>query len=59
VQLQKKIKGFQLTGPDAPRHLRDDIKCDYPIPAFGEHDLEPPANPEVWKAPVIVRSEKA
>lgn len=58
VQLQKKIKGFQLTGPDAPRHLRSDLSCENPVPEFGEHDLEPPANPEVWQAPTIVRSEK-
>ena len=57
VQLQKKIKGFKLTGPDAPRHLRDDQNCNYPVPEFGEHDLEPPANPEVWRAPAIDRSE--
>src|ERR1700745_3213216 len=24
MELQKKIKGFRLSGPDAPRHLRDD-----------------------------------
>ncbi len=58
VQLQKKIKGFQLTGPEAPRHLRSDLSCENPVPEFGEHDLEPPANPEVWQAPTIVRSEK-
>lgn len=58
VQLQKKIKGFQLTGPEAPRHLRSDLSCENPVPEFGEHDLEPPANPEVWRAPTIVRSEK-
>jgi len=58
VQLQKKIKGFQLSGPDAPRHLRDDLNCTYPIPEFGAHDLEPPANPAVWTAPTIVRSDK-
>ena len=57
VELQKKIKGFQLTGPDAPRHLRDDINCHYPVPEFGEHDLEPPANPDVWQAPTITRKE--
>jgi NADH-quinone oxidoreductase subunit B len=57
LELQKKIKGFKLTGPNAPRHLRDDLNCTYPVPEFGEHDLEPPANPEVWTAPTIVRKE--
>jgi NADH-quinone oxidoreductase subunit B len=59
VQLQEKIRGFKLTGPDAPRHLRSDVNCDYPVPEFGPHDLEPPNNPAVWTAPVIVRSDKA
>jgi NADH-quinone oxidoreductase subunit B len=58
LEIQKKIKGFKISGPDAPRHLRADIKCDYPVPEFGERDLEPPANPEVWQAPTIVRSDK-
>jgi NADH-quinone oxidoreductase subunit B len=57
VELQKKIKGFQLTGPDAPRHLRADGQAEFPVPEFGEHDLEPPANPDVWTAPSIVRKE--
>ena len=58
VQLQKKIQGFKLTGPDAPRHLRDDQPCNCPVPEFGEHDLEPPANPAVWTAPpAIVRKD--
>jgi NADH-quinone oxidoreductase subunit B len=59
LELQKKIKGFKISGPDAPRHLRDDIECNCPVPEFGEHDLEPPQNPKVWTAPTIVRSEKA
>ena len=58
LEIQKKIKGFKISGPDAPRHLRSDLNCTYPVPEFGEHDLEPPANPEVWTAPTIVRSEK-
>ena len=60
VQLQEKIQGFKLTGPAAPRHLRDDLPCHCPVPEFGEHDLEPPANPAIWTAPpAIVRAEKA
>ena len=57
MELQKKIKGFKLDGPDAPRHLRADGQGDFPVPEFGEHDLEPPANPAVWQAPTIVRKE--
>ena len=58
LEIQKKIKGFKISGPDAPRHLRADLNCDYPVPEFGARDLEPPANPEVWQAPTIVRSDK-
>ena len=59
LELQKKIKGFKISGPNAPRHLRDDQECNCPGPEFGEHDLQPPQNPKVWTAPTIVRSEKA
>lgn len=58
LELQKKIKGFTIAGPSAPRHLRSDDPCEYPVPEFGAHDLEPPTNPKVWTAPTIVRSEK-
>jgi len=27
------------------------------VPEFGARDLEPPANPNVWQAPTIVRKE--
>ena len=59
MALQEKIRSQTLSGPDAPRHLRPDDRCEYPVPEFGEHDLVPPANPEVWAAPTIVRTEKA
>ncbi len=58
MEIQKKIQGFKITGPDAPRHLRNDLPCDYPVPEFGARDIEPPANPTVWQAPAIVRSDK-
>lgn len=58
IALQEKIRGQHLTGPDAPRHLRADDKCEYPVPEFGAHDLEPPANPAVFQPPTIVRTEK-
>ena len=57
IALQEKIRGQKLTGPDAPRHLRADTTCDYPVPKFGEHDLVPTKNPDVWQPPVIVRKE--
>ena len=58
IQLQEKIKHQHLTGPSAPRHLRDDNTGEYPIPEFGEHDLVPPKNPEFFQPPVLTRPEK-
>src|SRR5918994_5603568 len=57
IALQEKIRGQHLTGPNAPRHLRSDDRCEYPVPEFGERDLEPPNNPAVWQPPTIVRTE--
>src|SRR5436853_2740699 len=51
MELQKKIRGQVISGPDAPRHLRSDDKCEYPVPEFGARDLEPPCNPDVWHPP--------
>lgn len=55
IELQKKMRGEKLTGPDAARHVRDDAPASLPIPEFGEHDLCPPKNPAVWAPPTIVR----
>ena len=57
MQLQEKIRGQKISGPDAPRHLQPDATCDYPVPEFGEHDLLPPKNADVWQPPTIVRKE--
>ena len=57
IALQEKIRGQSISGPDAPRHLSATDPCEYPVPAFGEHDLVPPQNPAVWTAPTIVRKE--
>src|SRR5687768_16134607 len=51
MTLQKKIEDQALTGPQRPRHLDPNQPSEFPIPAFGAHDLEPPSNPDVWKAP--------
>jgi NADH-quinone oxidoreductase subunit B len=59
MQLQEKIRGQRLTGPDAPPHLQATAAGDCPVPVFGAHDLEPPKNDSLWKAPVIVRKEGA
>ena len=61
MTLQEKILHQKLTGPDRPRHLVEGAPSEFPVPAYGEHDLEPPNNPrsgirrwsnvESWKPP--------
>jgi NADH-quinone oxidoreductase subunit B len=55
MTLQEKIDQQQLTGANRPRHLNADKPSEFPVPEFGEHDLEPPNNRAVWKAPVLKR----
>ena len=57
MQLQAKIRGQKISGPEAPPHLQADQPCDYPVPDTGEHDLVPPHNPAVWQPPALVRKE--
>ena len=59
LQLQEQIRTQKSSGPDVARHLKPGDRCDYPVPEFGEHDLKPPTNPDVWQPPAIVRSDKA
>jgi NADH-quinone oxidoreductase subunit B len=56
VTLQEKIAKQELTGPNRPRHLRADAVSEFPIPEFGEHDLVPAKNPELWKPEPVVRA---
>ena len=55
MTLQRQIDAQKLTGPDRPRHLRADGQGEFPVPQFGEHDLVPTHNPEVWTPPKIQR----
>jgi NADH-quinone oxidoreductase subunit B len=55
MTLQKKIEADALTGPNVPRHVDPNAPSEFPIPAHGAHDLEPPKNLEVWKPPVLTR----
>jgi len=55
MTLQEKIDAQQLKGEGRPRHLDPDAPSEFPIPEYGEHDLEPPKNPEVWRPAVVVR----
>ncbi len=55
LTLQRKIGEQALTGPGRPQHLVAEAPSEFPVPAFGEHDLVPPSNPEVWHPPVPAR----
>jgi NADH-quinone oxidoreductase subunit B len=55
MTLQERIDAQQLTGANRPRHLDAEAPGEFPVPEFGEHDLEPAHNPEVWRAPKMVR----
>jgi NADH-quinone oxidoreductase subunit B len=48
MMLQKKIEGQALAGAARPPHLNKDLPSEFPVPAFGEHDLEPPMNRDVF-----------
>jgi len=49
IKLQEKIEGQRLFGPNRARHADTSNVADYPVPAYGAHDLEPPLNPAVFK----------
>ena len=55
MTLQKKIDAQPLTGAGRPRHLDAEAQGEFPVPEFGEHDLEPPSNPSVWTVPTIIK----
>jgi NADH-quinone oxidoreductase subunit B len=57
MTLQRKIDEQALTGAQRPRHLVAEAPSEFPVPGYGEHDLEPPNNPTVWQPPTLVRSE--
>jgi NADH-quinone oxidoreductase subunit B len=48
MTLQKKIEEQALAGPDRPRHLHANLPSEFPVPAFGEHGLEPAMNRDVF-----------
>jgi NADH-quinone oxidoreductase subunit B len=55
MMLQRKIDSQKLTGPNRARHLNPDLPSEFPVPLFGEHDLVPSKNPNVWEPAVVVR----
>ena len=55
--LQKKIEADALKGENRPRHLDPNAPSEFPVPEFGEHDLVPPKNKELWSPAPVQRSE--
>src|ERR1043166_7906056 len=56
MELQRKIDGQKLTGQGKAEFLKNNTPSEFPVPAFGAHDLEPPANPDVFHPPAIERA---
>jgi NADH-quinone oxidoreductase subunit B len=54
MTLQKKIDAQPLTREGRPRFLDASAQGEFPVPEFGEHDLEPPSNKGVWPVPVVI-----
>lgn len=57
MMLQRKIAEQKLAGPDRAPHLVADAPSEFPVPQFGEHDLVPASNPEVWHPPQMARDD--
>ena len=55
MTLQQKISEQALTGAERPRHLDPNAPGEFAVPQFGEHDLVPACNPEVWHPEPVVR----
>ena len=55
MTLQQRIAEQELTGPNRARHLNAASPAEYPVPRYGEHDLEPAKNSAIWQPPQPVR----
>jgi NADH-quinone oxidoreductase subunit B len=55
MELQRKIDNQKLGGADKAEFLKPEQPSEFPVPRFGEHDLEPPANRDVFRPPAIER----
>src|SRR5437016_13695466 len=56
MELQRKIDGQKLSGADKAEFLKPEQPSEFPVPGFGEHDLNPPANKEVYQPPKLERA---
>jgi NADH-quinone oxidoreductase subunit B len=57
ITLQKKIERETVARGERKRWYDKNATSEFPIPTFGEHDLEPPNNPEVWQPPKNYRDK--
>jgi NADH-quinone oxidoreductase subunit B len=57
IELQEKIRRRHSGGAEPPRHARPEAPSEFPVPAYGAHDLEPGRNPQVWQPPALARPE--
>jgi NADH-quinone oxidoreductase subunit B len=55
MELQRKIDEQKLKGADKAAFLKPEQPSEFPVPAFGEHDLNPPANKDVYQPPKLER----
>jgi len=56
MELQRKIDEQKLSGANKAAHLDREQPSEFPVPAFGKHDLEPPANSNLFHPPAIERA---
>lgn len=53
MTLQQKIEQQSLIGEERPPHLTAEAPSEFPVPQYGEHDLVPSKNSDVWQPPVM------
>jgi NADH-quinone oxidoreductase subunit B len=51
MTLQRKIANQHLEKENRLRWYDKNAETEFPIPTYGDHDLQPPANREVWRPP--------
>ncbi len=55
MTLQRQIDAQPIRGANRPRHMHEDEPSEFPVPKFGQHDLEPTKNGDLWKPRVPVK----
>jgi NADH-quinone oxidoreductase subunit B len=55
MELQRKIDSQKLSGREKADFLKKEQPSEFPVPEFGEHDLNPPANKDVYQPPELER----